>query len=217
MNTHICEYLRSSLSRNRVIATVSNPTLSEMPRIIEALLKGGIRWIEITLRTGNALELIKLCHQKYPEMNILAGTVIECDQVKQVRDAGAQIAVAPNLSAKVLEVAKAEAMPFVPGVATPSEIGLGIELGYRIFKFFPAEMIGGLPYIKRVYAPYAHKEIEFIPLGGIDQSHMAEYLKEEFVIAVGGSWIVNSDLIKSENWSGIISNARNACLLASVE
>ena len=135
MNTDIFESHRSSLSSNRVIATVASPSAKVMPRIVEALLEGGIRWIEITLRTSNALELIRLSHREYPEMNILAGTVIECDQVKQVRDAGAQIAVAPNLSTKVLEVAKAEALPFVPGVATPSEIGLGIELGYHIFKF----------------------------------------------------------------------------------
>ena len=217
MNTDIFKSLRSSLLSNRVIATVASPSAEVMPRIVEALLEGGIRWIEITLRTSNALELIRLSHREYPEMNILAGTVIECDQVKQVRDAGAQIAVAPNLSTKVLEVAKAEALPFVPGVATPSEIGLGIELGYHIFKFFPAEMIGGLRYLKRVYAPYAHKEIQFIPLGGINQSHMADYLKEKFVIAVGGSWIANTGLIKAENWSGISDNARNARLLASVE
>lgn len=217
MSTHIHESLHSSLSRSRIIATTACSTPELMPYIVEALLKGGIRWIEITLRTAFALDLIRQTHREFPEMNIMAGTVIDCDQVKQVREAGAQIAVAPNLSPKVLEVAKAESLPFVPGVATPSEIGLGIELGYKIFKFFPAEMIGGLRYLKRVNAPYAHKEIQFIPLGGIEQSHIAEYLKEKFVISIGGSWIANKDLIQAKDWSSISDNAQKACSLASIE
>lgn len=217
MSTTIQESLRSSLSNSPIIATVASPSPECMPHIVEALLKGGIQWIEITLRTEIALELIRQTHREFPEMNIMAGTVIECDQVKQVRDAGAQIAVAPNLNPKVLEMAQAESLPFVPGVTTPSEIGLGIELGYRIFKFFPAEMIGGLRYLRRVHAPYAHKDIQFIPLGGIEQTHITDYLNEKAVIAIGGSWIANNNLIQAEDWSSISDNARKACALVSTE
>ena len=103
-------------------------------------------------------------------MNVMAGTVIEPDQVTMVQDAGAVVAVSPNLSTKVLEQAYAKEMPFVPGVATPTEIGMGIEMGLDTFKYFPAEMIGGMRYLKRVNAPYAHKNIQFIPLGGITAS-----------------------------------------------
>ncbi len=217
MSPSLPNSLRDSLSDNPIIATVASPSLEATPFIAEALLNGGIRWIEVTLRTPIALKQISAIHQRFPEMQIMAGTVIECAQVKQVRDAGAQIAVAPNLSPKVLEVAVAESLPFVPGVATPSEIGLGIELGYQIFKFFPAEMIGGLRYLKRVFAPYAHKDIQFIPLGGIEQMHIHDYLKEKAVIAIGGSWIANRGLIEAKDWHSISENARTACSLAALK
>lgn len=217
MSPSLPNSLHDSLSDNPIIATVASPSLEATPFITEALLNGGIRWIEVTLRTPIALKQISEIHQRFPEMQIMAGTVIECAQVKQVRDAGAQIAVAPNLSPKVLEVAVAESLPFVPGVATPSEIGLGIELGYQIFKFFPAEMIGGLRYLKRVFAPFAHKEIQFIPLGGIERIHINDYLKEKAVIAIGGSWIANKGLIEAKDWQSISENARIACSLAALK
>ena len=101
-------------------------------------------------------------------------------------------------------------MPFVPGVATPSEIGLGIELGLDTFKFFPAEMIGGMRYLKRVNAPYAHKKVQFIPLGGLSEKLIPEYTEEDFVLALGGSWIADKELIKMNDWEQITQNAINA-------
>lgn len=210
MHAKISQTIKDCLYSSRIIATPNILNKEDTPYVIEALHKGGIRWVEITLRTPIALEVIQLITRQFPQMKVIAGTVIESDQVSQVQDAGASIAVSPNLSEKVIEKALSSEMPFIPGVATPSEIGLGVELGLDTFKFFPAEIIGGMRYLKRVYAPYAHKEIQFIPLGGITEERIPEYTKEEFVLALGGSWISDKKLIESKNWQQITQNASSA-------
>ena len=210
MSAKLPHILKDSLSSSQIIATPHIGKIEVTPFVIEALLKGGINWIEITLRTPIALDIIRLITKKFPEMNVMAGTVIERNQVVKVQDAGASIAVSPNLSMQILEEASSKSMPFVPGVATPSEIGIGIEFGLDTFKFFPAEMIGGMRYLKRVNAPYAHKKIKFIPLGGLSEKLITEYISEDFVLAIGGSWITNKELLIENNWQQITQNAINA-------
>ena len=210
MSAKLPQTIKDSLSRSQIIATPHIEKKEETPFILEALLKGGINWVEITLRTPIALEIIRLITKEFPEINVMAGTVIERDQVAEVQDAGALVAVSPNISIHVLEEALLKSMPFVPGVASPSEIGLGIELGLDTFKFFPAEMIGGMRYLKRVNAPYAHKKVQSIPLGGLSERLIPEYTAEDFVLALGGSWITNKELIKVKNWEQITRNAINA-------
>ena len=210
MSAKLSQTLKDSLSSSQIIATPHIENKEEAPFILEALLKGGINWVEITLRTPIALDIIRLITKEFPEMNVMAGTVIEPYQVAEVQDAGASVAVSPNLSKQVLKEASSKSMPFVPGVATPSEIGLGIELGLDTFKFFPAEMIGGMRYLKRVNAPYAHKKVQFIPLGGLSEKLIPEYTAEDFVLALGGSWITNKELIKAKDWEQITKNAINA-------
>lgn len=210
MSAKLPQIIRDSLSSSKIIATPNIENKEDIPFILEALLKGGINWIEITLRTPIALDIIRLITKEFSEMNVMAGTVIDPHQIAEVQDAGAALAVSPNLSIQVLEEACLKSMPFVPGVATPSEIGKGIELGLNTFKFFPAEMIGGMRYLKRVNAPFAHKKIQFIPLGGLSEKLIAEYTSEDFVLALGGSWISNKNLIKAKNWEQITKNAINA-------
>ena len=210
MSAKLPQTIKDSLSRSQIIATPHIEKKEETPFILEALLKGGINWVEITLRTPIALDIIQLITKEFPEINVMAGTVIERDQVAEVQDAGALVAVSPNISIHVLEEALLKSMPFVPGVATPSDIGLGIELGLDTFKFFPAEMIGGMRYLKRVNAPYAHKKVQFIPLGGLSEKLIPEYTAEDFVLALGGSWITNKKLIEMNDWEQITQNAINA-------
>ena len=207
MSAKLSQTLKDSLSSSQIIATPHIENKEEAPFILEALQKGGINWLEITLRTPIALDIIRMMTKEFPEMNVMAGTVIEPYQVAEVQDAGASVAVSPNLSIHVLEEASLKSMPFVPGVATPSEIG---ELGLDTFKFFPAEMIGGMRYLKRVYAPYAHKKVQFIPLGGLSEKLITEYTTEDFVLALGGSWITNKELIKAKDWEQITQNAIHA-------
>ena len=210
MSAKLSQILKDSLSSSQIIATPHIEKKEDVPFIFEALLKGGINWVEITLRTPIALEIIKLIKKEFPEIKVMAGTVIQANQIVQVQDAGASLAVSPNLSLSVIDEASSKSMPFVPGVATPSEIGLGIELGLDTFKFFPAEMLGGIRYLKRVYAPYAHKKVQFIPLGGITEILIPKYTSLDFVLALGGSWITNKELIKAKDWKQITKNAINA-------
>ena len=210
MSAKVPQTIKDSLYSSRIIATPSIANKEDAAPVIEALMKGGIDWVEITLRTPIALEIIQLIKRQFPEMNIMAGTVIDPDQVAQVQDAGASVAVSPNLSKIVLEEASSKEMPFAPGVATPTEIGMGIEMGLDTFKFFPAEMIGGMRYLKRIHAPYAHKNIQFIPLGGITEELIPEYTLEDLILALGGSWITNKELIKAKNWEQITHNAQVA-------
>ena len=210
MSAKLSQTIKDSLSRSQIIATPHIEKKEDTPFILEALLKGGINWVEITLRTPIALDIIRLITKEFPEISVMAGTVIERDQVAEVQDAGALVAVSPNISIHILEEASLKSMPFVPGVATPSEIGLGIELGLDTFKFFPAEMIGGMRYLKRVNAPYAHKKVQFIPLGGLSEKLIPEYTEEDFVLALGGSWIADKELIKMNDWEQITQNAINA-------
>ena len=207
MSSKIPQNIKESLYKSRIIATPHISDIKDTPFVIEALIKGGINWVEITLRTTIAIEIIQLINNQFPKMNVMAGTVIEPEQVSMVQDSGAAVAVSPNISTKVLEEAYTKEMPFIPGVATPTEIGMGIEMGLDTFKYFPAEMIGGMRYLKRVNAPYAHKNIQFIPLGGITASKINEYTQEPFILALGGSWISDKEIIKKKDWQQITKNA----------
>tara|TARA_X000000368_G_scaffold381865_1_gene338685 strand:+ start:2369 stop:3010 length:642 start_codon:yes stop_codon:yes gene_type:complete len=207
MKEHFNNTLRNKLNASKVIVAPKFETIESVPYVIDALLDGGIKIIEITLRTTIAIDCIRKVTEQFPEMNVIAGTVIEMEQLQKVQDAGVIAAVSPGIQPKILEYAKKIKLPFAPGVATPSEIALGLELECNVFKFFPAEMLGGIKYLRRIYSSYAHKEIQFIPLGGIDTSNAYEYLKEPSVLAIGGSWVADQELINNQDWEEIKKRA----------
>jgi 2-dehydro-3-deoxyphosphogluconate aldolase/(4S)-4-hydroxy-2-oxoglutarate aldolase len=138
------------------------------------------------------------------------GTVLTPDQARQVLDAGAEFGVAPGMNPRVVEAALEAGLPFAPGVCTPSDIERALEFDRRLLKLFPAEPSGGLSYLRTVAAPYAHLGIRYIPLGGLTQQNLADYLREPAVGGIGGSWIAPRDWIRNRNWSGITAAAREA-------
>ena len=138
------------------------------------------------------------------------GTILSPDQVDEVVEAGAAFGVAPGLNVKVIERSKDLGMPFAPGILTPSEIELAVELGCRELKFFPAEPSGGIKYLRSMYAPYAHLGLQFLPLGGINAANMAGYLFDAAVPAIGGSWLAPRKVIQEQNWSVVIDHATEA-------
>ena len=207
MHKNISNDLLEYLDNAKVVVAPKITTLKSVPYLMEALQEGGVRCVEITLRTPIALDVMKLIIKRFPEMKVMAGTIIEYDQVAQVQDIGAMIGVAPGIQPKILERALELNFPFAPGIATPSEIAIGLEYGCQLFKFFPADLIGGIPYLKRIYASYAHKGIQFIPLGGINATNLEDYLAEASVLCVGGTWIADKYLIDTENWKQITDNA----------
>ena len=168
--------------------------LGEVDKILPALKANGINCAEITFRTACAKEAIKIANEKYPDMNIGAGTVINEKQCIDALNAGAKFIVSPGLSVAVAEVCKKNGIPYYPGCVTPTEIMQALELGITTVKFFPANVYGGLSALKALSAPFP--QIKFIPTGGVDRGNIEEFLAFDKVEAIGGSFFVKEALEK---------------------
>jgi 2-dehydro-3-deoxyphosphogluconate aldolase/(4S)-4-hydroxy-2-oxoglutarate aldolase len=201
------EAVAEQLRQSKVVAGFSVLDADDAVPIAKALLAGGIDVIELTMRTPAALTAIEQIAKACPDMCIGVGTVLTPEQVVQVKNAGAHFAVAPGLNRRVVEAAKEHNLPFAPGIITPSELELAIELGCKVVKFFPAVPSGGVKYLKSLSAPYKHLNIQYFPLGGINSTNMTDFLALDNVCAVGGSWIVKQDLVSKKDWHGITANA----------
>ncbi|TAK54082.1 MAG: bifunctional 4-hydroxy-2-oxoglutarate aldolase/2-dehydro-3-deoxy-phosphogluconate aldolase [Bacteroidetes bacterium] len=169
--------------------------------LAEALLEGGLPTMEITFRTAAAQNAITMVVDKYPNMLVGAGTVLSIEQVKAASSSGAKYIVSPGFNRDVVEYCLKNDIPVTPGVLTPTEIETALNMGLQVVKFFPAEAIGGVKYLKAISAPY--KNIKFIPTGGINESNVASYLSLPQVHACGGSWMVKSELIKARRFGEI--------------
>ena len=181
---------------DRRIPVVVIKELSEVDKILPALANYGINCAEITFRTACAAEAIAYACEKYPEMNIGAGTVINADQCEKALEAGAKFIVSPGLSPAVAKICKLRGVPYYPGCVTPTEIMAALDLGITTVKFFPANVYGGLKAMKALAGPFP--QIKFIPTGGIDASNLDEYLAWDKIEAVGGSFYVKDALAKME-------------------
>ena len=179
---------------DKLIPVVVIKELSETEKIMKALQNHGINCAEITFRTACAAEAIALACEKFPEMNIGAGTVINKKQCEQALKVGAKFIVSPGLSVEVAKLCKKKKIPYFPGCVTPTEIMQALELGITIVKFFPANVYGGLKAMKALSAPFP--QIKFIPTGGVDSSNIEEFLAWENIYAVGGSFMVKDALEK---------------------
>ena len=179
---------------DRRIPVVVIKELSETDKILTALQNYGINCAEITFRTACAAEAIALACEKFPDMNVGAGTVINGKQCKAALKAGAKFIVSPGLSVEVAKICKKNGVPYYPGCVTPTEIMQAIALGIDVVKFFPANVYGGLKALKALAAPFP--QIKFIPTGGVDRANLDEFLAFDKVFAVGGSFMVKEALDK---------------------
>jgi 2-dehydro-3-deoxyphosphogluconate aldolase / (4S)-4-hydroxy-2-oxoglutarate aldolase len=176
--------------------------------LAKALLAGGIRVLEITLRSGAALEAIRRICSEVPEIIVGAGTVLTPDDLRSVAQAGGKFAISPGLTPCLFAAAHDGPIPLIPGVATPSELMLAQERGFTELKFFPAEAAGGVAMLKALHGPFPR--ITFCPTGGISQDNCKNYLTLPNVACVGGSWIALPELIEKGEWSGITKLAAKA-------
>lgn len=179
---------------DKLIPVVVIKELAEVDTILPALKNNQINCAEITFRTACAAEAIAYACQKYPDMNVGAGTVINAEQCEQALKAGAKFIVSPGLSQSVAEVCKKNNIPYYPGCVTPTEIMAALELGITVVKFFPANVYGGLKAMKALAAPFP--QIKFIPTGGVNRDNLDEFLSWEKIYAVGGSFMVEESLQK---------------------
>ena len=178
-----------------------------------ALVSGGLKALEVTLRTPAALDAIRAMIDAVPEAVVGAGTLRTADDVKAAVTAGARFGVSPGFSAAVMDAAEDAGLPMLPGVATPSEAMEAAERGLDILKFFPAEANGGIPVLKAWASPLAG--LTFCPTGGISPANAPDYLSLPNVLCVGGSWIAPTDRVRAGDWSAITTLARSAAALSS--
>ncbi len=180
--------------------------------LAEALVAGGLRALEITLRTPAALGAIKAISNAVPDAVVGVGTLRSAGDVDDAVKAGARFAVSPGLSHAILNAAQAAALPMLPGVATPSEAMAAAERGFDLLKFFPAEANGGVSVLKAWASPLSG--LEFCPTGGVTAENAIDYLSLPNVICVGGSWVAPHSAIQGRDWDRITELSREAWGLA---
>lgn len=176
--------------------------------IARALVAGGVRVLEITLRTPAGLDAITIIRRNLPEAMVGAGTVTSEADLEAVTLAGAVFAISPGLTPGLLNVANRGGIPLIPGIATVSELMTGIELGYDHFKFFPAQVAGGIPALKAIAGPFPR--VTFCPTGGISPENYRRYLSLKNVACVGGSWLVPQEAVEKGDWDSITRIAGDA-------
>ena len=179
--------------------------------LARALVAGGLTAIEITLRTGAALDVIAAIAGEVEGATVGAGTVLSKGQFAAAEKAGARFAVSPGVSPDVLAAAADSSIPLMPGAATASEVMTLMDEGYTIQKFFPAGPAGGVPYLSALAGPLP--AIRFCPTGGVDPKNARDYLALKNVVAVGGSWVTPKDAVAAQDWAKIESLSREASKL----
>ncbi|WLS78656.1 bifunctional 4-hydroxy-2-oxoglutarate aldolase/2-dehydro-3-deoxy-phosphogluconate aldolase [Erwinia pyri] len=181
--------------------------------LAKALVAGGVRVLEVTLRTACGVEAIRAIAQQVPEAIVGAGTVINSQQLQQVTEAGAQFAISPGLTEDLLKAASAGSIPLIPGISTVSELMLGMDYGLREFKFFPAEANGGVKALQAIAGPFP--QVRFCPTGGISPANYRDYLALKSVHCIGGSWLVPNEALETGDYHRITMLAREAVAGAS--
>ena len=179
--------------------------------LARALVSGGLRALEVTLRTDAALAAISAIARGVPEAVVGAGTVLDPDQYSRACDAGARFIVSPGLTNALLETAKRSATPLLPGVVTAGEIMRGLDAGLSHFKFFPAESSGGAAAVRAFAGPFAH--VRFCPTGGVTPDNARDYLGLKNVVCVGGTWLAPKQLVDNQNWAAVTELASAAAAL----
>jgi 2-dehydro-3-deoxyphosphogluconate aldolase/(4S)-4-hydroxy-2-oxoglutarate aldolase len=202
--------LADKLSGAGIVAVLVIDDAGDAVPLARALLEGGVGVMELTLRTPAALDALRHIRREVPEMVAGIGTILSVEQLHAAREAGAAFGVSPGCNPRLLSAAREAGFSFGPGIATPTDIEIAVEHGCRLLKFFPAEQLGGLPYLRAMAAPYAHFGLRYIPLGGLTAANAGSYLSDPLIAAIGGSWIAPRDAIKARDWHAIESNARAA-------
>lgn len=174
----------------------------------KALCEGGLPCAEVTFRTKAAAEAIRILSENYPQMLIGAGTVLTRDQVDEAIAVGARFIVSPGLNPDIVKYCQEKGIVMIPGCANASDIEQALALGLTAVKFFPAELLGGLPMIKALAAPYTN--VRFMPTGGLNIENVKSYLAYDRIFACGGSWIADQKLIADKQYDEIVRRSRQS-------
>ena len=189
------------LKQFQVVPVVSLPSVEAAMKLAELLCRCNLPVIEITFRTDFGAQGMSAISEAYPDMLLLAGTVLSSRQVDAAIDAGASAIVSPGFTAELADYCRKMDIPFLPGVCTPSEIQQALEAGLQCLKFFPAESAGGVKMISMFESIY--QDVTFMPTGGIKLENLDTYLERSNIICCGGTWLSPQELMESGDWSEI--------------
>ena len=195
------EELAALFEQATIIPVLTIERLEDAVPLAKALVAGGVHVLEVTLRTPVAIESAKAIMADVPEAIVGIGTILNADDLARAEGIGARFGISPGATPDLLKAAAASALPFAPGIATASELMLGLSHGFNLVKFFPAEQSGGIKALRALAGPFP--DVRFCPTGGIGEANAASWLAEPNVVAVGGSWLCPAADIRSGNWAGI--------------
>ena len=202
-----------TLGKAGIIPVIVIEKVEQAVPLAKALVKGGLPVLEVTFRTAAAADAIAAIRKEVPEAVVGAGTILTPEMLKAAKSAGAVFGVAPGFDPVVIAAAKAEGLPFCPGIATASELSQALTAGCRMVKFFPAEAAGGVKMIKNLLGAFRFTGVKFMPTGGVNLSNVADYLAVPEIVCCGGTWIVPKDALAAGDWAAIEKLAADAAAL----
>ncbi|MCZ4282721.1 bifunctional 4-hydroxy-2-oxoglutarate aldolase/2-dehydro-3-deoxy-phosphogluconate aldolase [Kiloniella laminariae] len=194
-------YLSTTLEKAVILPVLVIESSEEAVSLAQALFAGGCTAIEVTLRSQAALSAIEKIARALPELALGAGTLLEPAQFEQVKSAGASYALSPGTTPRLSQAAIDADLPYVPAAATPSEVLVLREQGFKIQKLFPATVVGGIDMLKSLHAPIS--DVRFCPTGGVSLDNLQTFLSQPNVICVGGSWLAPKNLVADKKWDEI--------------
>lgn len=201
MTTSKQDKLTALFKAARVVPVLTINRLEDAVPLARALVAGGVRMLEVTLRTTVAIEAAKAIISDVPDAIVGIGTILNADDLARARELGAKFGISPGATPELLKAAADGDLPFAPGIATASELMQALAHGFATVKLFPAEQAGGIRAVRALAGPFP--QVQFCPTGGIGETNAPQWLAEPNVIAVGGSWLCQGADIKSSNWAGI--------------
>lgn len=198
---HRSETIAALFAKAQVIPVLTIERVADAVPLARALVAGGVRVLEVTLRTPVAPEAAKAIMAEVPDAIVGIGTILNPDDLARAEKLGARFGISPGATPDLLRAAAGSALPFAPGIATASELMAALAHGFDFAKFFPAEQAGGIKALRALAGPFP--QVRFCPTGGIGEANAMAWLSEPNVAAVGGSWLCPAADIKSGNWAGI--------------
>ena len=200
--------LADLLRSGSIIPVITLERVEDAVPLARALVAGGLRLLEITLRTPAAADSAAAIIQEVPEAIVGIGTVLTPKDLERAQALGARYALSPGATPNLLDAASTSEMPFIPGVATASELMAALAHGFQTVKFFPAVAAGGIPALKALAGPFP--QARFCPTGGIDEKNARDWLALPNVLVVGGSWLTPAEDLRQRSWATITEKARQA-------
>jgi len=203
------------IQSHRLVPVVSLPDVNSGLKLAEILVNCKMQVAEITFRTAHAAKGIAEMKNHFPQLLLIAGTVLTPDQVDSAVDAGAEAIVSPGTDCSIISHCQSLNIPVIPGICTPSEVQLALSMGVTRLKFFPAELCGGIKMIKTLVSVY--QNISLMPTGGIRFDNMKAYLSIDRVFCCGGTWLAPESMMAAGDWQGIEKRIKAAVTALQTE